>query len=253
MQDDQRDAAADLMRGRADAYTFLARALSDEQVTVELLRAMRDDPPRTGTALDGFAVSLAGTDDQRLEQVRKELAADHSATLLGMGPQPVSPFESVYTSDAHLMMQAARDQVREAYHTYGLGRDESYRMPDDHLSLELDFMALLAGRAEQEAQTGETGSDEAGARGAAGEQGEAGPRDAAGEQGAAGHVAEYERLLQGQAEFLGQHLTRWVPRFCDLLEQRCTTDFYRGCAQLLRSLVEADPVVISEALSAARG
>lgn len=201
------DQLAQDMRARAAAYSFLARTLSEDEVTLDFLRALRDDPPQTGTDLDGFARSLAGKDDQWLEEVRRELAADHAAILLGMSAAPVSPYESVYTSDLHLMMQEARDQVLAAYRAAGLAREDSYHVPEDHISLECDFMAALATRA-ADALEGE-GPD----------------------------LAAAQASVGAQQAFVRDHLARWVPALADDLERKARTPFYRGVAQMLRELV----------------
>jgi TorA maturation chaperone TorD len=219
---------ADTMQARSDAYAFLARVLSDDEVTVEFLKALRDNPPQTGTSLDDFAASLAGADDKSLEQTRRELAADHSATLLGMSAKPVSPFESVYTSSVHLMMQDARDEVRAAYRAQGCAKDDAYHMPDDHVSLELDFMATLAGRTEralrtiaEEGQTARQDNEQTVERA---EQAEQAANEA----------------LGAQLAFVDKHLSAWIPQLCDALERQASTDLYRGAAQMLRNLVRDD-------------
>ena len=231
MSDQLTELACDL-RERALTYTFLARALSDEEVGTAFLESLRDDPPQTGTALDGFAASLAGLDADGIEQVRKDVAADHSATLLGMSARPVSPFESVWVNEANLMMQAARDEVVHAYAVAGFGKSEDYHMPEDHISLELDFMAGLGMRAATRIEDVLAGAS---------------PED----EGAPDPLAEAEADMNAQFDFLEKHLCAWVPAFCDKLESHAKTDFYRGVAQMLRVYV-ADEKAYLEELEAAK-
>lgn len=210
-EEDTLDGVARSMEARAATYSFLARALSEDEATAAFLEALRDDPPATGTELDAFAASLAGKGPDELEGVRRELAADHSATLLGMSRAPVPPYESVYTSPQRLMMQDARDEVLRAYRAAGLAKDAAYHVPEDHVSLELDFMAALARRCAE----------------GLGERTPEGARRA-------------EEALGAQRSFMDGHLRRWVPQLADDLEARAATPFYRGVAQLLRGLVAED-------------
>lgn len=211
--DDQLQELARDLRERALTYSFLARVFSDEEVGADFLTALRGEVPATGTELDAFAAGLAGAD---LEAVRTELAADHAALLLGMSPRPVSPYESVHTSEDHLMMQAARDEVVAAYAAAGFAKAGEYRVPEDHVSLELDFMAAVGMRAAQAVE---------------------GVLEGAAPDGAADPLADAERDMNAQLDFLEKHLLAWLPGFCDLVEERAATQFYRGAAQMLRTFL----------------
>ena len=193
------------LRDRAATYAFLSRALSDEELPVEFLSALAAGGLETGTSLDGYMTSLAGLDGAGLEAARRDLAADHSACLLGMSAKPVSAYESVYTSEEHLMRQDAWEQVRAVYAQAGFSAVSTLRVPEDHIAIELRFCAMLLNRAADYAA--------------------AGVSDAA------------ARDMAAQAAFARAHLAAWVPRFCDLLEFRASTAFYRGVAQMLREFV----------------
>ena len=228
MEDQLKELARDL-RDRALTYSFLARVLSDQEVGIDFLGHLADETPQTGTELDVFAAGLAGAD---LEAVRSELAADHSACLLGMSPHPVSPFESVHTSEKHLMMQDSRDKVVHAYAQSGFAKAGEYHIPEDHISLELDFMAGLGMRAADALDAVLSGEKEG---------------EAAGEA-----MADAERDMNAQLDFLEKHLLVWVPGFCDLLEARAATPFYRGAAQMLRTFLDQERAYL-EQLNAAQG
>lgn len=220
MNDQLKDLASDL-RERAMTYSFLARVLSDEQIGTDFLAALACDVPVTGTDLDAFAAGLATAD---LESVRKDLAADHSALLLAMSTHAVSPYESVYTSEEHLMMQAARDEVVAAYASSGFAKAGEYHVPEDHISLELDFMAALGNRAANAVDTVlaaqvDTESDP---------------------------LAEAERDMNAQIDFLERHLFVWAPQFCDELEKRAATPFYRGVSQMLRTFIDQERAYVAQ-------
>lgn len=227
--DDQLQELARDLRERALTYSFLARVFSDEEVGADFLAALRDEVPATGTELDAFAASLAGAD---LEAVRAELAADHAALLLGMSPRPVSPYESVHTSTEHLMMQGARDQVVAAYAAAGFAKAGEYHVPEDHVSLELDFMAAVGMRAARAVEDVLAGATP--------DSGDADP------------LADAERDMNAQLDFLEKHLLAWLPGFCDLVEGRAATQFYRGAAQMLRAFLDQERDYL-ERLTAAEG
>ena len=205
---------ADELRARAGTFAFLARALSDEELPVEFLGALAAGGLETGTALDGYMAGLADLSAEQLEERRRDLAADHSTCLLGMSARPVSPFESVYTTDEHLMRRDSCVKARQAYAASGFAPADVLRVPEDHIAVELQFCAMLLNRAADFV--------------------------AANEPEAAG------RDMAAQATFVREHLVGWTPHFCDLLEGRASTDFYRGIAQMLRRLVSEESTELGE-------
>lgn len=183
--------------------SFLSAALSDKEIGVDFLKTLAGQKLETGTELDAYAAGLAGRD---LDAARLELAADHSRLFLGMSKNPVSPYESVYTSEEQLMMQGARDAVVAAYARAGLETSVDVRVPEDHISIELDFVGKLAMREYENLQAGAT---------------------------ACAQATNEERKL-----FVDEHLKVWTPRFCEMLQDKAATAFYRGVGQMLRTFIE---------------
>ncbi|MBM6998929.1 molecular chaperone TorD family protein [bacterium] len=221
------------MTDRAATYQFLSNVLSENEVTTDFLDSLRANPPFTGTELDEFATSLANADPTQLELARRALAADHSATLLGMSQTPVSPYESVYTSPLHLMMQEARDEVLRAYRENGFEKNAAYHVPEDHVAIELDFMCALADRAADCLLTASDLQENPDAAAPA-------ARTDSSDASAAASLAEAERALNAQLAFMNDHLLRWVPQLADDIEAKATTSFYRGVAQMLRGFIADD-------------
>ena len=199
-------------RQRALTYAFLSRVLSDDELGADFFAALRDNPPQTGTELDAFAAGLQGTGDAGLESARTAVAADHAKCLLGMSALPVSPYESVWTSPEHLMMQDARKAVVAAYAEAGFAKDTAFHLPEDHISIELDFVSRLLTRAADKLEAGAA-------------------------VGAADEKAHGQTELDQAARFIGKHLAAWTPLFCEDLERKASTAFYRGVAQMLRAFV----------------
>ncbi len=71
------------------------------------------------------------------------LAAEYAAIYL-TGAYGVSPYESVWTDDDHLTCQAAMFELRAIYRQAGLIATDWRKRPDDHLALQLLYIAHAA-------------------------------------------------------------------------------------------------------------
>ena len=177
-------ALAELTAQRSAVYRLLARLYRvevDEEFLAEL-KTMRFPAATGNTAVDtGYrtiATYLSGADAHAIT----DLAVDYVRAFIGHGIDAYSaayPFESVYTSPKRLMMQEARDEVLAVYRSEGLDKLPTWKEAEDHIALELEFMAALGDRIVAAAEA----DDE----------------------------AEVERLLATQRNFLADHLSSWVP------------------------------------------
>jgi putative dimethyl sulfoxide reductase chaperone len=131
-----------------------------------------------------------------------ELQADYTRLFVGPGKVLAPLWESVYYGEERLTFQEETLDVRRWYQRFGLELVNLYHEPDDHIGLELAFLAHLAGKALAALEAG----DQAG----------------------------FHSFLQAQKQFLTGHPLRWVFDWCALVEEQCRTDFYRGIALLTR-------------------
>ena len=141
------------------------------------------------------------------DAVLQELQVDYTNLFTGMRKIPVAPWESVYFSEERLVFQEQTMDVRAWYRRFGLEVINLKKEPDDHIGLELIFVAHLArlGLAALEA----------------------------------GAAAEFEQLLAAQRDFLAKHLFLWAPLWCEQISEYARTDFYRGLALVIRgALIE---------------
>jgi TorA-specific chaperone len=191
------------------AYTFLASAYRSE-ITTEFLQALKANPPQMQGELGEFFATLADAD---LEATRVDLAAEYAALFLSMSAHPVAPYESVYTSDKHLLMQDAYQLVMAEYARAGFKKGEQFGLADDHIALEFEFMAALIQRTLRALEAGDS---------------------------AAAHD-----LLEQQQHFFEIHLQNWVPRFCNDCEKWARTKFYRGLASLTRDCLTQEKAFFS--------
>ncbi|MCS6827333.1 MAG: molecular chaperone TorD family protein [Caldilinea sp.] len=128
----------------------------------------------------------------------EEAAAFH--TLFGMN---VFPYQSVFLDPDGLLGGAETDRVRAGYRRMGFIVDEANE-PADHLAHELDALAFLC-QAEAEAQ----------------------------EDNRLDIAAHVQQL---QANFLDEHLLRWLPAFAAAV-QRQAAPFYAELVELTLALV----------------
>ena len=193
----------------AEDLQLLAR-LHDREMDDDALGALRSVGFPACLALD--LEDARGQDartllDQSLNRLRDageaeldELAADFADIYLNHSIQ-ASPFESVWLDEDGLAMQQPMFQIREWYARTGLAAENWRTRSDDHLALQLQFLAHLISAAGKSGQPHET--------------------------------------LQDLARFLDEHPLRWVDEFSHRVVQRCGTDFYAGCAMLTASYLEA--------------
>lgn len=231
--DDDLAALAQDLRRRGASYTFLSRALSDENVTSGLVSALRSNPPHTGSDLDTFAHRLRGDgdeqDDALLEQAGAQIAADHAAlfssNVAERAQGRVCPLESGNRDDhaPEQIRASVKDSYRQQDFSPASGRYvPGADTPADHICVELSFVAHLTDRAAARIETILSGACE-------------GDPEAEMQQ-----LSETELAMNTQYVFIEDHLLPWVPRLSDAIEERASTAFYRGVAQLLRQLIVSE-------------
>ena len=198
----------------AAAATFLSRVYlqaPDGPLVAELAGdgvlaqwPIQDDPLTTeGLTAIGRSV---GADPTPLTELYK----DHQRLFLGPENLLACPYESVYLNPEHLTFGSETLEVRRWYARYGLAAPAVGREPDDHIGLELGFVAHLCLQALDVLDAGKesgTYDDEA-----------------------------LQVAVRALAEFLGDHLLAWSEEFCDHVVARAGTDFYRGVGLLTRGL-----------------
>jgi TorA-specific chaperone len=211
---------ATLMDSRAQTYGLLARIyrIEADQKLLNEMRTMHF-PTATGNSLvdEGYKLLytyLKGVWDDSVT----ELAIDYVSTFIGHGINAFSaayPFESVHTSERRLLMQEARDEVLAIYRSQGLVKGK-WNEGEDHIALELEFMAVMCGRSgEALRQKDEDGAIDA---------------------------------IKIQYDFLVNHLINWVPMLVADILKFAKTDFYLGVAKLTQGFIESDEEILSDLL-----
>ena len=199
---------------QALAYHFLGRCFYDAP-RAEWLAALAGDrlfeawpfPSSDDRTAAGLVLLTAFCRGWNPEQLGA-LTWDFNRLFVGPGEMLAAPWESVYRSKTKLTFQEPTLQVRELYERFGVQAPAIHREPDDHLGLELAFVATLSDLAAQAA----AGSD----------------------------AVELNRCFEAQKDFLQDHLLGWALACLALVEKHAETDYYRGAAFLaLGSLAES--------------
>lgn len=93
-------------------------------------------------ALAALATALSGLPATLDQGIIDQFAADYADIYLTHG-YGASPHESVWLDEDHLMSQEPMFQVRACYARHGLSAGDWRTRPDDHLALQLQFLAYL--------------------------------------------------------------------------------------------------------------
>ena len=135
------------MQERADLYRLLSR-LYRVEVDQALLDALKSlsFPAAEGVLGEGYDMLksyLSSCGEDALDQ----LAVDYAAVFLAAGSADGAaaiPCESVYTSPKKIFMQEAWEDVCAIYRQHRLAKGDAFKdLMEDHVALELEFMAAL--------------------------------------------------------------------------------------------------------------
>ena len=139
----------------------------------------------------------AGLSDKSFDGLR----ADNMRLFVGVGQVLAAPWESVYFNDGRMVFQEQTLQVRDWFRRFGVETEKLHKEPDDHIGLELSFLAHLATLGLQAIEAKDDN--------------------------------KFEEIVEAQRRFIVEHPLKWVPVWCKLVEEKANTDFYRGLAMLV--------------------
>lgn len=163
------------------------------------------EPPieaRPGDMAEGLELLQRWTRDGITDEIYSEMQADFLRLFIGAEKVIAPPWESVFFNQARQTFQEQTLQVRNWYRRFDLEPEKIYHEPDDHIGLELTFLAHLANQALLALEHG--------------------------------NKVKFDDLIEARKQFLSEHLLKWAFAWCDLVTKNAHTDFYRGIAQLTR-------------------
>jgi TorA maturation chaperone TorD len=140
--------------------------------------------------------SQAGLTDTTFTEMQK----DYLRLFIGPDKVIAAPWESVFFNESRQTFQEQTLEVRNWYRRFELEPEKIYQEPDDHIGLELTFVAHLANQALLALD--------------------------------AGDQVKSKALVEARREFLAEHLMKWAFAWCDLVTKNAHTDFYKGIALL---------------------
>lgn len=199
--------AASLANFRSTIYGFLA-AIYRQEVSSDLIQQIKD--PQFLGVLTNLGIELNnGFFKQPEKELLEDLAVEYAHLFLGPGKH-VSPHESVHhkKEGAHSgqLWGESTAEVKKIIESSGLEYKTEYTGLPDHISVELEFMQQVILREEQAWQDDDK---------------------------------ETALLCQkNEKKFVDEHLSRWIPDFCEKVIEAAELPFYREMAQLTRNFIE---------------
>lgn len=174
-------------------------------------------PADEADAADELGTALAQLRQGLADASTAELRAEHlrlfGGVREGYGPPP--PYESLHREGR--LLGDSTEAVMAHYRGNGISLKDEDAGPEDHLGIELKFLALLCHRESRRWQDG----DEAGGR----------------------------EALAAQQAFIEQHLGAWAPDYCRTLQSETQSPFYRAVAELTATSIHLDSRQVADMLS----
>jgi len=228
--------AIGILAGHRDFYGLLSRLyfapLGQEEIDrlASAPLAPEEDSAGMGAGEDLAAALLA--EGLRLMQttlalesdtLRRDLNVDYTAAFYGIsqyGKQVATPYESVFKGERRELYGSKRTEVFNAVKRNRLRLKEGVDLPEDHLSFELQYLAVLCERAAEQL----TGGDREGAL----------------------------RDVRQQRAFIQEHVLSWIDDLADVANNLLELDFYRGVLMATKgflTLADAELAEIEEVLA----
>ena len=213
----------DVLIGRAASYRLFSRMflspLSDSDIDDFIARdfismaAQLDDNDLLAEGFNDIGRALK----RRNTGTRQQLATDFTMCFDGVetvGGEVAAPYASVFLGEKALLNQEPRHEVYKIYRSEAIAPDGKVNLPEDHLSFELDFLAVLSERAAEA-----LGQDD---------------------------IAEVLRILDVSQSFIVNNILTWLDMLTELANKVLKTRFYKGALKATKGYLELDQLVIAD-------
>ncbi len=144
-----------------------------------------------------------------------DLVLEYTRLFIGPGKH-IAPYESVYRDNDDALWSDTTARVKNFIESSGLRYSCNWSGLPDHIGVELEFMQWLT-RHEKDAWT-------------------------------RGDKETAIRCLEFEKKFIDDHLSQWVPIFCDKVKEETRTAFYGEMAELTRQFIVFDSKLIESNL-----
>lgn len=157
--------------------------------------------------MGGLQADLAGLRQELAKPgILLELEKDYTRMCFSSKPRLVYLFESVYHEGK--LYDESTFQIARLYYEAGLKVEEEFRLPPDHIAVELEFMSFLSFKEMEGIRSGDA------------------------------KIRDYAAGLQKKA--LGEHVRDFALSVAERMEKHAGTGFYRFTAKLMKSFF-SDP------------
>ncbi|MEL1133660.1 molecular chaperone TorD family protein [Desulfitobacterium sp. THU1] len=223
----QNDAITILLANRSYLYRLLQRIFGGEP-QAEILRVATDSHTQE-------ALQLLLQDDEHLfdkhfevlsevarameidpEQTIDKLRSEYTYLFIGPNSLPAPPWESVYLTKERVLFQESTLNVRRAYLKYNFLPSNYPHEADDHIGLEMDFMAHLSQLAQEHFEKRS--------------------------------IKDFITVVEDQKAFLQEHLLLWIGDFAEDIQKSKTHNFYPPMADLTKQVLKIDAQLLDELL-----
>ncbi len=189
----------DLTEDCFEAFLSASKSILSNQLPYE---AERDFIPASIKVLDLFSeASLA------------KLKHDYAAIFEMPGKQKVPFWESYYITGDHLFIQEQTLTIRKEYIESGLIPSMLYKVPDDSLALEMDYMKTLSDKAFEYFQNQ--------------------------------NFDEYSSIISTSKGFIEAHLHKWIPKMLNTATENLPGNSYSLLISLLNNFIILDSATLS--------
>lgn len=205
--------AIDFARYKAQTYAAASEAFMNEPdapMLASLAAAAQDACGQPGLLAceEELYAYLSGLAKSDFDELRTRVATEYAELFVGPRAPLAPPYESVYVGAVRRLNTDVTMQVRRFYEQCGMEVVRRNTVPNDHVGLELEFMAALCAR-------------------------EADAREA-------GDTALAQSLRDTQCDFLEVHLGSWIDVFAARVSEAYCADYYDAWARFTQSFVAWD-------------
>lgn len=218
------DVLAEVMESRSAFYRLLSRLF---------LKPLDEDDIKALTDMDFVSQAKEMGDDSLLacglNDMGRGLRRQHSGTRMLLSTdftmcfdgirakdgKVARPYASVFLSEEGLLYSEPRNEAYRCFLQSGLRLKKGVDLPEDHISFEFEYLAILADRATEAAK-----------------------RES---------IDEVENIIDDSTDFIENYVATWLPQLADLAGSLLETRFYQGVVKAAVGYVELDRQTLADA------
>ncbi len=198
---------------RANTYGFLSIVYMQEP-TREFIKSLRES-----NILDSLNRSDLHFEEQTINDVNdkffNDLVLEYNRLFVGPGKH-ISPYESVYRNGGNVLWSETTAYVKNFIESSGLEYSDNWTGLPDHIGVELEFMQRVTCH-EKEAWSRKD-------------------------------IEAAIRCLKFEKKFIDEHLSQWIPMFCDKVKEETQIPFYEEMVEFTSQFISLDKQFINKSL-----